>query len=82
MNSETQQPPPSDDTTLWALHIKGPDDVYAMPSKEAAEEHARILNGRFAGFVREPRPTATVVPWNRSAAAHAANMSIHLRAFQ
>lgn len=70
----------SDDTTLWALHIEGPDDFYAMPSKAAAQAHADILN-RFMAQGKS-HMKALVALWPHSAEAHAENMQRHLKDFQ
>lgn len=71
-------------TELWAIHIQGPDDLYAMPCKEAAESHAAILNDEFKARKIErgenyPSITVAVVPWTGSAEAHADSMKEHLR---
>ncbi len=71
-------------TELWALHIEGPDDIYAMPSKEAAENHARILNDYFNDPRREGYfflRQAFAVHWPYSAEAHAEDMRENLKAF-
>lgn len=59
---------------LWALHIEGPDDIFAMPSKEAAEAHAVILNERLPDHCR-----AVAKPWPHSAEAHAEDMRSNLK---
>lgn len=64
-------------TTLWALHIKGPDDIYAMPSERAAKAHADILNHHFQRTHSSVQ--ADVVPWPYSAEAHAENMRENLK---
>lgn len=35
------------DAELWCVHIKGPDDVLAAPSRRAAEERCWKLNDHF-----------------------------------
>lgn len=69
---------------LWAIHIQGPDDLFAMPSKEAAESHAAILNNEFKARKIErgenyPSITVAVIPWTGSAESHASNMTEHLK---
>lgn len=66
---------------LWAMHIPGPDDIYAAPSKEAAEHMAKLHNASMdAFFEKHPRTqddpskvcvTAVVVPWPFGAEDHA-----------
>ncbi|MDW3683345.1 hypothetical protein RA280_16640 [Cupriavidus sp. CV2] len=58
---------------LWAIHIKGPDDIVSAPSKDAAEREAAILNRYFASMrKREHAPTmrAAVVEWPYAALDH------------
>lgn len=69
---------------LWAIHIQGPDDLFAMPSKEAAESHAEILNKEFKARKSDrgenyPTITVAVIPWPGSAESHASNMAEHLK---
>lgn len=63
---------------LWAMLIPGPDDLWAMPSKEAAEEYAAkhnkaIETGLLAERFCVPKESvqARVVEWPYSAADHA-----------
>jgi hypothetical protein len=70
---------------LWCMHIPGPDDVYATPSREAAQEMADKHNEAMRRFwERHPRTehdpsdaalTAVVVPWMWSAEDHADALS-------
>lgn len=68
-------------TELWALHIEGPDDILAAPSKEAAEERARQLNEIWAKAEAAqpsenwPVMNAVVVPWTGSAENHARDLA-------
>ena len=62
---------------LWGIHIEGPDDVYAMPSQSAAQEHCDILNAEFARRCIPLR--AVVIKWEHSAEDHAQDMRDHLR---
>lgn len=66
---------------LWALLIPGPDDVWAMPTKEAADEAAEkhnkaietaLLAERFC--VPKESVQARVIEWPYSADEHAKAM--------
>lgn len=61
---------------LWAVNVHGPDDLYAMPSRAAALEHANELNVYFGEHTGkheyDPIMRAVVIPWEHSAEAHAA----------
>ena len=68
---------------LWAMLIPGPDDVWAMPSKQAAEEYAEkhnkaiessLLAERFC--VPKESVQARVIEWPYSAKDHAEAMEI------
>ena len=70
------------ETKLWAMLIPGPDDVWAMPSKEAAEETAEKHNKaiRDSGFAEEigmpfDAIAARVIVWPYGAAEHAEAMA-------
>lgn len=61
---------------LWALHVQGPDDVYAAPSWAEAAEAACYLEHRMteARLRNEPNLQAisfVVTPWPHSAESHA-----------
>ena len=69
------------ETKLWALLIPGPDDVWAMPSKEAADEAAEkhnkaIETGLLAERFCVPKESvqARVIEWPYSAKEHAEAM--------
>ncbi|MHB1641807.1 MAG: hypothetical protein ACYCS8_03985 [Acidithiobacillus sp.] len=50
---------------LWAVHVQGPDDVYACESKEDADATAKTLN-QIINQVASPMPPlckATVIEW-------------------
>ena len=57
---------------LWCVHVNGPDDVHAAPSKAEAERAAAHLN---AYFSQEPlddlRVSAEVILWPWPPASHA-----------
>ena len=42
-------------SNLWAIHIPGPDDIYAAPSQDAAKHMAEKHNAAMRGyFERHP----------------------------
>lgn len=66
--------------TLWAIHIPGPDDYHAAPSKDAAQHMADKHNEAMAMFFKSHPITsdlpaecvmAGLKPWPGSAADHA-----------
>ncbi|HBS64033.1 MAG TPA: hypothetical protein DEB32_15255, partial [Stenotrophomonas sp.] len=57
------------DLGLWAMHLQGPDDVHAAPSKSEALEVANAINREFARS--QVKPYAVVIPWAGTAAEHA-----------
>lgn len=66
---------------LWCCHVRGPDDLYAAESYEAALKHADDLNDALkkhnAG--REPHPydpiiSAVPAPWPWGAESHAEDL--------
>jgi hypothetical protein len=66
---------------LWAMHIPGPDDVWACASKEAAEKRATEHNdaiqklGLAAQFgMQEESVLARVIEWPHSAESHAESL--------
>lgn len=61
------------DLALWAMHLHGPDDVHAAPSKAAALEVANVINREFARS--EIKPYAVVVRWTGSAEEHSASVA-------
>jgi len=73
-------------TKLWMLHIQGPDDVVAAPSKDEAETVAAAFNKVHGDYLAKQRATtaaaggdpdnwptvhAVVVEWDSTEAAHA-----------
>ena len=61
------------DARLWCVHIHGPDEVHAMPSRAAALERANELNEIFGQHPHEegdPIMRAVVIEWPHSANAH------------
>lgn len=74
------EPSPAD-ITLWAVNVHGPDDLYAMPSRAAALEHANELNVYFGEHTGkheyDPIMRAVVIPWEGSAESHAEDLRTH-----
>lgn len=64
-------------TDLWCVHIEGPDDMIAMPSREAAEAEAKLLNEswRKDGHEYDPVLNAVAKPWPYSAEQHAKDIA-------
>lgn len=63
-------------TDLWCMHILGPDDVHAAPSKFHAEKAAAAFNERFGPISKETDVMcrAVVEPWPHSPESHAADV--------
>lgn len=61
--------------TLYAVHVQGPDDIIAAPSKREAEVLAEKLNSFFAGISSAspaaPTIEAVVIAWPYAPSAHA-----------
>ena len=55
----------SEQTTMWAVHVQGPDDLHACHDREVADAVALLLNRQFRRRVKpdDPSMTAEVVPW-------------------
>ena len=74
------------DKELWCIRIPGPDDLYAMPSKEAAEKakqshdaeikewYGRQPEGDFKYLPALENMLAVVEPWHWSAEEHAESL--------
>jgi hypothetical protein len=66
---------------LWCVHIIGPDDMIACPSKAAAETEAAALNAMIAKQAtlhadkNWPVCSAEVMLWPFSAKAHADDLA-------
>ena len=58
-------------TGLWCLHIIGPDDVHAAPSKAHALRAAARFNDHFEGIANGVLCRAVAEPWPHSAESHA-----------
>jgi hypothetical protein len=63
--------PPHPDEKLWCVHIEGPDDLVAAPSKELAEEAAKHMNAHFSQNFVDPILRAVVIEWIHSPESHA-----------
>lgn len=62
---------------LWCVHVQGPDDLYAAPSKEAAERAAVEYQHKWdVQGVTDPKVTFAVVKWPHSAEAHAKDLKL------
>jgi hypothetical protein len=65
----------------WALHFKGPDDVVAAPSREAAEIAAHNFNAFWDAHkhlrAHDVRVVAEVVEWEHGAVEHAKSAAEH-----
>lgn len=61
---------------LWALHIQGPDDIHAAPSREAAEQAAESLRewweARPQKAPYDPRMAFVVIRWPFTPEGHEA----------
>ncbi|MBD9376155.1 hypothetical protein [Pseudoxanthomonas sp. PXM04] len=58
---------------LWCLHLQGPDDVHAAPSKAEAERVATQVNERFSSH--EVSPNAVAALWPHSPESHAESLT-------
>lgn len=63
---------------LWAVHVEGPDDLFAVASRKDAEAQAEEINVWREAFAKrlgdvQPDPNwhAVVVPWAGTAEDHA-----------
>ncbi len=55
----------NENTTMWAVHVQGPDDLHACVDREVADALALVLNRQFMRHSRpdDPPMTATVIEW-------------------
>jgi hypothetical protein len=74
--------PEETDTTLWAMHVLGPDDIVAMPDRATAEAKAAEVNAiaemlrrRPTAWDLDPHLSAAVIEWTGTAAEHAADLA-------
>lgn len=64
-------------TQLYAVHIEGPDDIHAAPSKEQADTWAAQINELVKRQTEAnpsehwPRTVAKVIPWTGTPEEHA-----------
>lgn len=71
------------DGKLWCVHVHGPDDVHAMPTRAAALERANEFNevfGRHNFKEGDPIMRAVVIEWPHSAESHAAELRLQTEA--
>lgn len=62
--------------SLWAVHVEGPDDLQAAPSKEAADKAVAMLNAHFT--TRGPQDVlckARAITWPHDAEAHVEDLA-------
>jgi hypothetical protein len=60
---------------LYAVHILGPDDIFAAPSKEAAERAAKSVNDWFStNRWPDVEVKAVVIEWPFSEELHASDV--------
>ena len=66
---------------LWCVHIIGPDDLYAAPSKAEAEERVAAQNDWINNDpkLRDSGIQAEVLLWPYTPASHAENITQHWR---
>lgn len=77
------------ESTLWMVHIQGPDDIVAAPSKEEADKVAAAFNAYWSAYLDKqraqsvaegrnpdhwPTVTAAVVEWDSTPKQHASNL--------
>ena len=62
---ESRDPMAPDTTTMWAVHVEGPDDLYVCFDRETAEALTLVLNRQFERHTKQDDPpmTAKVVKW-------------------
>lgn len=62
---------------LWCLHVLGPDDLHAAPSKEEAERVAREMTATYRGTAAaEEGLKFQAAAWPWSAASHAEDVKL------
>jgi len=70
---------PTGQGPLWCMHILGPDDVHAAPSKAHAEKAAAALNAFHAArqeqSEQDPKIEAVATLWPHSAESHAESVA-------
>lgn len=62
---------------LWALHVEGPDDMHAAPSKEIAERTRAKMQAYWDQLPHHPVDPILkfkVVPWPYSRESHATSL--------
>lgn len=51
------------DLQMWAVHIHGPDDVYAVPDRQIADAVALVLNWQWQRHPPTVAMRAEVIEW-------------------
>lgn len=68
---------------LWAVHVLGPDTIFAMPDRATAEQRAAEWNDMFKTMLsrdaspNDPKLEAVVEPYPYAAATHAEALAEH-----
>lgn len=85
MTSSREVPLPDmpEGSTLWAVHIEGPDDIIATVDRDEADQQARQINDWYTAVTKRPdfdaetfpRVHADVIEWPFSPAAHAEDVA-------
>lgn len=70
------------DSDLWAVHVQGPDDILAMPSRAAADAYAADVNAAYEQFKNRPDASkydaswrAEVIGWDGTPEEHAEDLT-------
>lgn len=77
-----EPPPPGSHELHWCVHIYGPDDVIAMPSKERADRQAATINFSVGRHWQENDPEIYAIAelWPYSPESHATALTEVLEA--
>lgn len=59
----TPNQPAASDTTMWAMHIAGPDDLFAAPDRAVADAACVVMNAQFKRHRQDDMMQASVVEW-------------------
>lgn len=73
-------------TSLWCVHILGPDDVIAYPDRQSAEREAAVINDAMAKLIVSrpaddnwPMLKAIAAIWPHSPESHAQDLARNIR---
>lgn len=64
--SNPENPQPEPEPLMWAVHVIGPDDVYAVPDQEIADAAVCLLNWSFKRKGLDDLCRAEVIDWPHS----------------